>query len=132
MSSLYCEIENGFILKIDMTLYAREAVFKAFYQLHNDYLISYERKDSLLLVWFEYKRTRPENIMDAVSFVMKELDYWMLRYDTMKETASLRELLVGRALYATCVETETGVPESINDVSWEEDKDNIFKSWEPK
>ena len=51
----------------------------------------------------------------------------------MQETANLRELLVGRALYATCVDMGRNAvadekPNQGSD-SWLEDRQHIFESW---
>ena len=59
----------------------------------------------------------------------------MLRYDTIRQTDGIRQLLVGRALYASCVDMEHEEPaEDSGDEyepgpSWQEDRDRIFESW---
>ena len=63
---------------------------------------------------------------------MKELTFQMLRLDTARRTRGIRELLVARALYATCIEPEHDLPEPDNDtktLSWRDDQNHIFTSW---
>ena len=67
---------------------------------------------------------------------MQELSFQMLRLDTAKRTKGIRELLVARALYATCIEperkifkTEDSNSESESKSNWQDDQDHIFASW---
>lgn len=126
--------DQGFVLHLDATVYARPAIMKAFYHLQNRYIISYERLDTKLDVYFDYIDEPSEDLSEQIRSIMTELNFEMIRYDTMRETSNLRELLVGRALYATCVdmgrEANDSTPEQVSEVSsWTEDRDHIFDSW---
>ena len=130
----YDMTEQGFVLHLDATVYARLAVMKAFYHLQDRYIISYERRDKTLDVYFDYLDREYEALPDQIRSIMAELSFEMIRYDTVKETSALRELLVGRALYATCVdmsreESDDASPQPSMENSWLEDKDRIFYSW---
>lgn len=130
----YDMTEQGFVLHLDATVYARPAVMKAFYHLQDRYIISYERRYKTLDVYFDYLDREYEALPDQICSIMAELSFEMIRYDTVKETSALRELLVGRALFATCVdmgreESNDASTQPSMENSWLEDKDNIFSSW---
>ena len=127
----YEVFDSGFLLRLDLTVYARQAVMKALYRIQDRYIISYERKDANLEVYLESIQPLAAPKAD-IAFVLREIDFEMIRYDTMRETTHLRELLVGRALYATCVESSNPSSEQIEDEgdSWREDVQRIFAGWE--
>jgi hypothetical protein len=68
-------------------------------------LISFEAKKDRLYVYFE-SSTPLSSVDREVASILKEFNYQMIRYDTMQATNQIRQLLVARALYATCVEDE--------------------------
>lgn len=125
--------EQGFILHLDATIYARPAVMKAFYRLQDRYIISYERSDKDLDVYFDMPCKRKIEPAEEIREIMAELAFEMIRYDTMQKTSNLRELLVGRALYATCVDmgrsTESVQEQDRESGTWQEDLQHIFESW---
>ncbi|MBQ4432380.1 MAG: hypothetical protein II877_12825, partial [Synergistaceae bacterium] len=58
--------------------------------------------------------------------------FQMIRLDTARRTRGIRELLVARSLYATCIEPERDVPEHDEAEAksgWREDQSHIFASW---
>lgn len=127
----YSVTENGFSIRVDMTVHPREAVMKALYRFHDDYIISFERDGCYLLVWFETHSGLPGS-KEVIAEVLKELSYQTIRYDTMQNTKGVRELLVARALYATCIDNSDDQemnPNESSSESWLEDKKSIFKSW---
>lgn len=132
---MYEVTDSGFIVHLDMTVYARQAVMKAFYRLQDRYIISFERKEHCLDVYLD--RSNPiekEAVMDELRSIFSELNFEMLHYDTLKQTSNIRELLVGRALYASCIDMgrdslEAPEDDDVERGGWEEDRDNIFSSW---
>lgn len=126
----YRRIENGFSISLNLSIYARPAVMKAFYKYHQQYMISYEVQGDHLEVSFETSK-QIADVDAVVASILKELSYQMIRYDTMRTTGHVRELLVARALYATCIEEERAI-ENIPEKacpSWMDDQRNIFTSW---
>ena len=124
-------IDNGFAIKLDRNLYAREAVMKALYRFHEKYIISYETDESFVYVFFE-TYAKIEAIEQEIAEIMKELSFQMIRLDTARRTRGIRELLVARSLYATCIEPERKIPESDNTdqkSNWRDDQNHIFASW---
>ena len=126
--------ESGFRIALDMRLYDRSAVIKALYRFHDDYIISYEIDGTELQVFFDNKDTISD-YNTVVSEVMKELDFQMIRLDTISKTKDIRELLIARALYATCIEPERE-PENVDEEKinsdWESDINGIFASRTPE
>ena len=123
--------DNGFSIRLDRNLYAREAVIKAFYRFHDKYIISYETDGAFLHVYFE-TGVKNESLEQEIAAIMKELSFQMIRLDTARRTRGIRELLVARSLYATCIEPEHSVPDSHEtdtNSGWREDQAHIFASW---
>ena len=124
--------ENGFVIKLDRNLYAREAVMKALYRFHEKYVISYETDGEFIHVFFETS-AKINSIEQEVSEIMKELTFQMIRLDTARRTKGIRELLVARSLYASCIEPEHEIPETDNaaeeESDWREDQNRIFSGW---
>lgn len=123
--------DDGFVVKLDRNLFAREAVMKALYRFHDKYIISYDTDGAFIHVFFE-ARTKIDSVEQEISAVMKELSFQMIRLDTAIRSRGIRELLVARALYATCIEPEHEISESDTTEeipSWREDQDRIFASW---
>lgn len=127
---LYSRIDGGFRLTLDPAVYARSAVMKALYKFQNRYIISYEYANDQLCVDFE-GAIEASSLQEEVRNIMRELSFQMLRYDTMLQTKHIRELLVARALYASCIEDERGEVGEDQTItpSWREDSRNIFASW---
>ena len=127
-----CELtDNGFVIRLDRNLYAREAVMKALYRFHDKYVISYEIDGAFIHVFFE-TGAKTEAIEHEIKAVMKELSFQMIRLDTARRTRGIRELLVARSLYATCIEPEREISESDNaekESEWLNDQNRIFASW---
>lgn len=125
-------ISNGFTIKIDRNLYAREAVMKALYRFHERYIISYESEGAFIKIFFE-TRSNINSVDKEVAEIMQELSFQMLRLDTAQRTRSIRKLLVARALYATCIEAEREASEIDNtdnaESNWQDDQERIFTSW---
>lgn len=127
----YDRIEEGFSLKLDMRLFERSAVMKALYRFHDKYVISYEIEGQYLCIDFETTNLS-DSYEEDVSEIMKELSFQMIRLDTVRHTHSIRELLVARALYATCIEPERNdqrETDAIDNSDWHKDKNRIFASW---
>ncbi|MBQ7578421.1 MAG: hypothetical protein IJT21_09170 [Synergistaceae bacterium] len=122
---------NGFVIRLDRNLYAREAVMKALYRFHEKYIIYYENDGAFINVFFE-SAEKLISIEQEIAIIMKELSFQMIRLDTARRTKGIRELLVARSLYASCIEPEREISESDTveiKSNWREDEKNIFASW---
>jgi len=131
MDRFFEKTENGFMIRLSLSLYARPAVIKALYKFHDDFLISYEVSEDNLLVFFQRRDETPFSIANCTAEIEKELDYQMIRYDTMKATSEIRQILVAKALYTTCIEPEKAEIQLTTEQtdSWKEDRKSIFKTW---
>lgn len=130
---LYELTEKGFILNLDPAVYAREAVMKALHRFQDRYIISYEYAGDRLIAEFE-AATPIASVDEEIRTVMRELSFEMMRYDAVRQAGHIRELLVARALYASCIEEDRGNASDESDAngSWREDRERIFSSWEPE
>lgn len=129
--SAYELTEKGFSIRLDRNLYAREAVMKALYRFHDRYIIYYETDGEFIRVFFE-ACAEIESIEQELAEIMKELSFQVIRLDTARCTKGIRELLVARSLYATCIEPEHEPPDAEaqeNPTSWRDDQNHIFASW---
>ena len=123
--------ESGFVIKLDRNLYAREAVMKALYRFHDKYVISYETDEAFIHVFFE-TGVGIDSVEHETAEIMKALSFQMIRLDTARRTKGIRELLVARSLYATCIEPERVSPEideADQESNWRDDQSHIFASW---
>ncbi len=85
-----CEFtDNGFAIKLDRNLYAREAVMKALYRFHDKYIISYETDGAFIHVFFETE-SKIEYAEQEIKAIMKELSFQMIRLDTARRTRGIR------------------------------------------
>lgn len=127
----YMLTETGFKIRLDCRLYERPAVLKALFRFQDQFIISFELEDHFIDIYFD-SNDAVETYAEIVRQVYKELSFQMIRRDVMRETQNIRELLVGRALYASCIEQERGeVNAEPQDMTthWEEDAAGIFASW---
>lgn len=127
----YTLIDSGFSIRLDLRLYEREAVIKTLYRYHDKYMISYEVEGNSIIISFE-TNSPVDDYSTEVSSILKELDFQMIRIDTIRRTSHIRELLVARSLYATCIEPEHDELEEEDgedDSDWHEDQKSIFSSW---
>jgi His-Xaa-Ser system protein HxsD len=122
---------SGFVITLDSSLYARPAVMKALYRMQAKYTIAYERRGKWLYVNFTPSSKTTIDVVSEAAEALRSIQFEMLRYDTMRQTAHVRELLIGRALYATCVETERAdkAVEIDGGASWKDDAERILESW---
>ena len=130
--AVYERTNAGFLIRISLKLYRRPAVIKALYSYHDKYLISYELTEQDLIIYFEPIKDLSFELKEEVSNILKDLDFQMIRYDTMNGTKEIRELLVARALYTTCIEPEHEELDTVvenNENSWKNDVQGIFSSW---
>lgn len=129
MRRSYEKTDDGILLRLDVTVYARQAVMRALYRLQERCAISYERNGAWLNVYLE-PLGGSTNAEELAASAWREINFEMMRYDAVRESANVRELLLGRALYASCVEASNAPePPEEAEESWREDRRRIFESW---
>lgn len=97
------------VLKVDDRIFCREAVLKASYLFLNDYYIhlSYESEHEIS-VELEAKSEKTDVCEgDIYNRFGNELIAQMVRYQLLVSNKGIRELIIGRALYSTCLDTKS-------------------------
>lgn len=131
---------SKFKLPIDKKIYDLEAVMKAAYLfIDNFYIIFREKKDNLIEAEFTSKNNLSDiDLKKKTGEFYNELLHQVLRNKIADQTQNLRELVIGRALYNTCINTadEENIEKngyfpnkSYEDNSYRDDQLEIAKSW---
>lgn len=104
MEKLY-KIENEYLkIILDIDIYPIIVVEKTISNFLNIAFAKIEREDNKIIVKMILNSTK--NTSNIVGEFYNELLEESLRYKIAKETKDLRELIVGRALYSTCIEVD--------------------------
>ena len=105
---------------------------KALYKWTDVYSVSFYRKSNMLIVDFDTKANESRDYYADKQQALNDLYFETIRRDVISQTSNLRELLVGRALYATCIE-QNDVEQSEKSAtlsSWREDAQAILSTWQ--
>lgn len=125
--------QGSFVLSLDMSLYSRPVVLKVLNRWTHVYTISLSKtKEDTLLVELQSSSVQKIDNEKNIKKILDMLLYEMQRMEIINQTAGIRELLVGRALYATCIEANTKptiTQPDTNIEKWQIDKRRIFESW---
>lgn len=120
MERFYEIKDNYAIINLSKNIYPVLAVQKAIVNYIEILYIKIEEQENNLILKIKLKE---ENIdlEEIINEFYNELLRESLRYNISKETKNLRELIVGRALYTTCIETdEENITEESNENQVEE------------
>ena len=125
---------KGFIFHIDMSLYSRSAVLKVLNRWTHIYSICLTKCDhDVLDIELALLSNSKRDFSSDAESILNALMHEMLRIEVISQTSSIRELLVGRALYATCIELDKSddniIHTSDQSLSWKEDRRRILSSW---
>ena len=122
---------------LDMSVYPRTAVLKVLCRWTDRYAIVLEKAERLHVALQPLDKSafpcKPDTLEDSQT-IMNDLVQELLRLEIIAQTSGIRQLLVGRALYATCIEAcheGTPVDERVadSDQGWEADGRRILASW---
>ena len=93
------------VIKCDDRLFCREAVLKAAYQYLDLYYIhlSYASEHEIAVELSAKPGTEIDNIDSSFG---NELIAQMVRYQLSVSNKGMKDLILGRALYSTCIDTE--------------------------
>lgn len=95
---------NTITFTIDENVYCRRAIFKAAYVFIDRFYIYIFNSDQGLAVNFRPKvATDFIELNNAVGDFFNELLHQMLRIQINEDTRNIRELILGRALYSSCI-----------------------------
>lgn len=99
---------NKAVFYLNSKIYKLSCIMKAGFNFIDDFYLffDYENEDTIR-VDFKSKESRAiEEIKKIVGEFHNELLNQSIRYKVSKETKNVRELILGRALYNTCIEDE--------------------------
>ena len=104
MERLY-EIENEYIkIILDVDIYPIIVIEKTISNFLDIAFDKIEKENNKIIV--KLVLNSEQNINNIVGKFYNELLEESLRYNIARETKDLRELIVGRALYSTCIEVD--------------------------
>ena len=93
---------------LNSKLYPVIAIKKALSNyLKNTYVKMDYKDEQTIKIEMVLKEESKEDLEKIIGELYNELFNETLRYEISVETKNLRELIVGRALYTTCIDTET-------------------------
>lgn len=123
---------------LDKEIYPLIAIKKAISNFFNNAYVRIEEKNNNFIVDFKLQNEN-SNLEKIIGEFYNECLRESLRYEISIETKNLRELIVGRALYSTCIELDESedkkspIEESIdkdNEYSLEDIAVNWFEKYE--
>jgi len=108
MNLKYEYYQSGAIFHLNSNIYELSCIMKAAYNFIDDFYLffDYESEDTIR-VDFKSKQDRTSKEVEMIiGEFHNELLNQSIRYKVSKETKNIRELILGRALYNTCIEDE--------------------------
>ena len=106
MEKLYTINGDYAEILIEEDIYPLITVEKAISNFTQDVYIKLEHKDQKTLLIKLVLQEDKKNLEKIIGELYNELLRENIRYNISKETKNLRELIVGRALYTTCIEMD--------------------------
>ena len=106
--------ENRVKITLNSEIYPLVVIQKTVSNYLENMYVKLEKEDKNILVNLFLKDNK-ENIKELVGNFYNELLAEVLRYNIGIETKEIRELIVGRALYTTCIELDENREEKIED-----------------
>ena len=92
-------------IKLDKAVYPLIAIKKAVANFLNDVYVRIEENNKNFIIDFKLQ-DKQGNLEKIIGEFYNECLRESLRYEISVETKNLRELIVGRALYTTCIELD--------------------------
>lgn len=106
MERLYTLDEDYAVIEISSNCYPIVTVQKSISNFIDLIYVKIEVNDESIILKLKLKN-KEDNLNEIIGEFYNEMLRESLRYNISKETKNLRELIVGRALYSTCIEAET-------------------------
>ncbi|MBR2744786.1 MAG: His-Xaa-Ser system protein HxsD [Clostridia bacterium] len=98
--------ENLIELYLDERIYNLVVIKKALFNYIEDCYYMLDHFDENIILVKIYLKDQNTNIDEYIKKLYNELFNESLRYDIMIQTKNIRELILGRALYTTCIDTD--------------------------
>lgn len=95
--------DNYVNMNIDATLYPIEAVTKTSRKFVENFNIEFFGKEGSIEILFSLKKKNKLTLEDVKKDFMNELVHQTVRYNIFIQTKTIREMIIGRALYQTCI-----------------------------
>ncbi len=129
MEKFYTINDNYAEISLSKDIYPLVSVKKALANFMEETYIKLSNNNDEILVQIELKENK-ENLEKIIGEFYNELLRESLRYNIAIETKNLRELIVGRALYTTCIDLEENQEEIDKDTEeGEYSLDEIAVNW---
>lgn len=130
MEKLYTINDNYAEILLAKDIYPLVCIKKALTNFMEETYIKINSKDNQIIVQIVLKKSK-ENLEKIIGEFYNTLLRESLRYEIAIETKNLRELIVGRALYTTCINLEEKEQEEKNDNIHNEEYtlDEIAVNW---
>lgn len=126
------EKENEIIFYLNIDIYTTEVIMKAAYNFIEEYyvLLDYSEHNNIKVTLEGKYNCSKESLKKCKGEFCNELLRQSIRYMVSKETKNIREILMGKALYDTCIEYENSVEDEINNKETiVNDNLDIFTNW---
>ena len=129
MKKLYKIVDDEIELNLSKTIYPLIVVKKVLANFMIENYIKLEEDENNIKVYIKFKNN-PINLIDEL---YNEFLRESLRYEISVETKNLRELIVGRVLYTTCIEIDEKENSNSKDIEkideQDYDIDDIAVNW---
>ncbi|MBR2247939.1 MAG: His-Xaa-Ser system protein HxsD [Clostridia bacterium] len=125
MNTSYKINDNKAVIKINKNVYPLSSVKKAIFNYLNDFYITIKEKRNRIELLIETKKEDELIDDNTIKDLLNDCNRESLRYEISVETKDIRELILGRALYSSCIKSDNS-NEIINDTKkeyYEEDED---------
>lgn len=113
MEKLYIVRDNMAEITISKTLYPLITIKKAIANYMEDVYVKLEEDKDNIIIKLQLQENK-DNLEKIVGEFYNELLRESLRYDISCETKNLRELIIARALYTTCIDVDENEETSEN------------------
>lgn len=124
--NFYINEEQNYIeLYLNEKIYNLSIIKKALYNFIDDgyFILDYADADTIIAKIFLKEHTTNKELFAKALY--NELFNESIRFDVMKQTKNIRELIFGRALYSTCIDTEKKENEEKNEIQTDDNNYNI-------
>ena len=124
--NFYINEEQNYIeLYLNEKIYNLSIIKKALYNFIDDgyFILNYADADTIIAKILLKEHTTNKELL--VKELYNELFNESIRFDVMKQTKNIRELILGRALYSTCIDTEKNENEEKNEMQTDDNNYNI-------
>jgi hypothetical protein len=121
MKKFYTIKENYAEILLQKDIYPLVVVKKTLTNFMKESYIKINSDNDKIIIQIILQKSN-ENLEKMIGNLYNELLRESLRYDIALETKNLRELIVGRALYTTCIDLEGDHEEENNDI-----EDEIYR-----